>query len=109
VGVVLGPVSVEVILLLTLVYCPAILPVTLTVKEHEAFAERVAPLILMDVPPAVAVMVWPDIVPAVHVGPDKPFGVAIIRPVGRVSEKLTPVKALALGLVKVNVSVLLLP
>jgi len=105
----LGPVSVEVILLLTLVYCPAIVPLTFTEKEHEAFAERVAPLILMEVVPSVALMVWPEIEPVVHVGPDRPFGVSISRPVGRVSENPTPVKALALGLVKVNVSVLLLP
>ena len=95
--------------MLMFVYDPATFPMTFTEKEHEEFAARVAPVILMVLPPAVAVMVWPDIEPVVHVGPDKPFGVVTARPAGRVSEKLTLVKEVALGLVKAKVSVLLLP
>ena len=84
-------------------------PVTSTEKEHEALAERVAPVMLIVVSPAVAVMVWSEIVPSVHEGPENPFGVATTSPVGRLSEKLTPVNEVLLGLVNVNVSVLLVP
>jgi hypothetical protein len=59
--------------------------------------------------PAVAVMVWPDMVPVVQDGAVRPLGVLITSPLGRVSEKPTPVNALGLGLAKVNVSVLALP
>ena len=94
-------------LLLILVYCPATFPRTLTEIVQFAFAESVAPLKLMRVEPEVAVGV-PVNVPVVQVVV-KPLGEAISKPVGRVSEKPTPVNAVALGLASVKVSVLLLP
>jgi len=109
VEVVFGPVSVEVMVPLIFVYCPATLPNTFTEIVQLAFAERVAPLRLIMEVPAVAVVVPPVSVPTVQVVV-KPFGVATNRPVGRVSEKPTPVNAVAvLGLVSVNLRVLELP
>ena len=84
-------------------------PVTFTEKEHEALAERVAPLMLMEVLPAVAVMVWSEIVPDEHEGEVSPLGSATTSPTGSVSEKLTPVIELAFVLVNVKVRVLLVP
>lgn len=105
----MGPVSADVILPLTLVYCPATLPNTFTEIVQLALAESVALLRLMSVVPDVAVSVPPVREPVVQ-EVERPFGVAINRPVGRVSEKPTPVKAVAvLGFVRVNRKVLVLP
>jgi hypothetical protein len=82
---------------------------TLTEKLQEAPPESVAPLMLMTEVPAVAVIVWPEIEPVVQDGPLRPLGVSITRPLGRVSEKPTPVRAVVLGLAKVKVTVLALP
>jgi len=109
VEVVFGPVSVEVMVPLIFVYCPATLPNTFTEIVQLAFAERVAPLRLIMEVPAVAVVVPPVSVPTVQ-AVVKPLGVAINKPVGRVSEKPTPVNAVAVfGLVNVNLRVLELP
>ena len=107
--VVLGPVSVEVMLPLMFVYCPATFPNTLTEIVQLAFAESVAPLKLIMEVLAVAVVVPPVRVPTVQEVAN-PFGLATNNPVGRVSEKPTPVNAVVvLGLVRVNRSVLVLP
>ncbi len=44
-----------------------------------------------------------------HEGVVRPLGVPTTNPVGRVSEKPTPVKELEFGLAKVKVNVLVLP
>ena len=104
-----GPVSVEVIGVLTLVYDPATFPNTLTEIVQLALAESVAPLKLMPVVPDVAVMVPPVNVPTVQ-DVANPLGVATNNPVGRVSEKPTPVNAVeAFGLARVKRKVLLVP
>ena len=77
--------------------------------QFVAFAESVPPLRDMEVEPAVALMVWPVIVPLVHDGVVSPLGVLITKPAGRLSVKPTPVKTLALGLVNVKVRVLAFP
>ena len=83
------------------------MPLTLTEKLQLEFAARVAPLMLMDVLPALAVIVSPEIEPLVQLGVERPFGVSITRPSGRVSVKPTPVSDVeALGLMKAKVSVL---
>lgn len=102
----LGPVSVEVMEPLILVYCPATFPNTLTEIVQFAFAESVAPFRLMVVVPDTAVIVPPVSAPVVH-AVAKPFGLATNKPVGSVSEKPTPANAVAvLGLVRVNLNVL---
>jgi hypothetical protein len=108
VPVVLGPVSAEVIGLLTFVYCPATLPNTLTEIVQFALAESVPPLTLIERVPDTAVVVAPVNVPAVQ-EVASPLGVAITKPTGRVSVKPTPVKADPLGLVKANRRVLVPP
>jgi hypothetical protein len=91
------------------VYCPAALPNTFTEIVQLAFAESVAPLKLMSVVSDVAVSVPPVNDPLVQ-DCTTPLGVAINRPLGRVSEKPTPVNAVAvLGFVSVNRKVLVLP
>lgn len=105
----MGPVSVEVILLLIFIYDPATLPRTFTEIVQLAFADNVAPLKLMVDVPAAAVVVPPVSVPTEQ-DCVRPLGVAIRSPVGRVSEKLTPVNApVVVGLVSANVSALLVP
>ena len=61
--VVFGPVSVEVIVPLIFVYCPATSPSTLTEIVQLAFAESVALLKLIREVPAVAIVVPPVNVP----------------------------------------------
>ena len=94
---------------LVLVYCPATFPNTSTEMVQLAFAESVAPLRLIVEVPAVAVVDPPVRLPGVQEGVVNPFGSAINKPVGRMSEKPTPVNAVALGLASVNLSVLTLP
>lgn len=76
------------------------MPVTPTVIVQASLAAIAAPLRLIVEVPAVAVI---GAVPKPQVVP-RPLGVAISRPPGRTSEKLTPVKALALGFVMLKVS-----
>ncbi len=115
--VVLGPVSVELMLEVMLWYSPGTVPVTFTENVQMTFAAvpvvaSVAPLRLMVVEPATAVMVCPVMLPlAEQLGVIKPpgpapLGVAMTRPSGRASVKLTLVKALEFGFVTVNVRVL---
>ena len=104
-----GPVSVDSILLLMLVYEPATTPCTSTESVQLAFAESVPPLTSIMEVPDVAVTVAPVNVPVVQFWAS-PFGVAINKPVGRVSANPTPVNAVdAFGLANVNVRVLVLP
>ncbi len=97
-------------LLVTLWYNPATVPLTLTEKVHVSPVPLggiiVAPLRLMVDVPETAVIVWPDI--PVQAGTFKPFGFAMTKPSGRTSVKLTLVNWLELGLVKVKVRVLVL-
>lgn len=72
-------------------------------------AAIVPPVRLILLVPALAVMVCPVMEPDVQVGMESPLGVLITNPFGRTSEKLTPVRGVALGLAKVNVSVLAPP
>jgi hypothetical protein len=65
---------------------PEAIPVTFTVKEHEAFAERVAPERLTLLDPAAAVMVPPPQLPV------KPLGVATACPDGKASLKPMPLR-----------------
>jgi hypothetical protein len=108
VPVVLGPVSVEVIELLTFVYCPATLPRTLTEIVQFALAESVPPLTLIERVPDAAVVVAPVNVPLVQ-EVASPFGVATTKPSGRVSVYPTPAKSDPLGLVNVKRRVLVPP
>ena len=63
------------------------MPFTVTEKLHVALAAKVAPVRLIELEPAVAVMVpLPQL-------PDSPFGVATTKPEGRVSVNPTPVIA----------------
>jgi hypothetical protein len=83
----------------TLFFVPELLPVTLTLKVHEALSASVAPERLTLPEPALAVIVPPPQLPA------SPFGVETIRPAGKVSVMPTPVNELvALGLVIVKLS-----
>jgi len=110
VDVVFGPVLVEVILPLVLVYAPATFPLTLTEKLQVAPAESPKPLTLIKVVFCVTVIVGAVVTePAEHEMADKPFGVLITNPVGNVSEKLMSLKVPVLGLPKVKVNVLALP
>ena len=92
--------STEVIAPVVLFFVPAVVPVTFTMKLHEAPPASVALVKLMLPDPAPAV-----IVPPPH-EPVRPFGVATTRPAGSVSLKPTPESAVAaFGLISVNVSV----
>jgi hypothetical protein len=82
-----APPSVDVTAPVVLFFCPAEVPVTFTEKVHEVLWARAAPVKLITLVPAVAV-----IVPAPQL-PSWPFGVAITRPAGNVSLKLIPDKA----------------
>jgi hypothetical protein len=83
-----------------LFFAPPLVAVTLTVKEQDALAAKVAPDKLTEVDPAVAL-----IVPAPQV-PATPLGVATNIPVGNVSENATPFSDVAaFGLLKLNVNV----
>jgi hypothetical protein len=81
------PPSVDVTLPVVLFCVPATAPVTFTEKVHEVLAARAAPVKLITLVPAVAV-----IVPAPQV-PAWPFGFAITSPAGKVSLKPTPERA----------------
>lgn len=107
-AVVLGPVSSDVMFPLMFSYCPAVSPSTATDIVQDALADRVAPLKLMVEVPSVAVVVPPVRDPNEQ-DVDKPLGVLITSPLGRVSEKPTRVKSLELGLSMLKVKVLVLP
>ena len=79
------PPSVEVTLPVVLFCVPAAMPVTFTEKVHDALAASDAPVRLIVLVPAVAVIVPPPQEPV------RPLGVEITRPAGRVSVKPTPV------------------
>lgn len=94
---------------LTFVYDPATFPNTFTEIVQLALAESVPPLTVMPVVDGFAVIVAPVNVPTVQ-EVTTPLGVAINNPVGKVSEKPTPVNAVdALGLASVNRRTLLVP
>ncbi len=82
------------------------MPVTFTAKVQVAFDESAAPLRLMVDEPATAEMVCPVTEPVEQVSVGVPLGVAMTRPSGRASVKVTPVKALEFGFVTVNVRML---
>src|SRR6266567_888458 len=84
------PPSVEVTCTL-LFFTPAVVPVTFTLKVHEALITKVAPASVMLPEPAAAV-----IVPPPH-DPVRPFGVATTRPAGSVSVNATPVRGMVLA------------
>src|SRR5207244_2234744 len=79
------PPSTEVTAPVILFCVPSMLPVTFTLKAHDALAASVAPVNLMLPNPAVAVIVPPPQLPV------SPFGVETTRPVGSESVKPTPV------------------
>jgi hypothetical protein len=68
---------------------PDAVPVTFTLKVQEPLAATVAPLRLIVLDPAVAVMVPPPHEPV------SPLGVATTRPLGRLSVNATPVSVTA--------------
>ena len=70
-----------------LFFVPALVPVTLTLKIHEAFDASVAPVKFTLPEPLVAVTVPPPQLPV------RPFGVATRRPAGSESVKPTPLSA----------------
>jgi hypothetical protein len=80
------PPSFDVTGLVVLFCVPAAIPVTLTENVQLELAASDAPLRLIDVPPAGAVIDPPSQLPA------KPFGVETTRPPGRLSVKPTPVR-----------------
>ena len=87
-----------------LFFIPTAVPVTFTATVHELFEASVDPLRLTDPEPAVAVTVPPQLLVS-------PFGVATIKPAGRLSVKPTPVSEIefAAGFVIVNVSEVVAP
>jgi hypothetical protein len=93
------PPSTDVTAPVVLFFVPSVLPVTFTLKVHEALDARVALAKLTLPDPAVAVIVPPPQLPA------SPFGVETTRPAGNVSGKPTPVNVVAaLGLLMVKLS-----
>jgi hypothetical protein len=99
-----APPSVELTAPVVLFFVPAVVPVTFTENVHEAAAASVPPARLAEPDPAVAVMV-----PLPQV-PERPLGVAITTPAGRVSVKATPLSdAPGLGLVMVKLRLVLPP
>ena len=94
-----GPPSTELIVLVVLFFVPNVVPVTLTLKVHEALEASVVPAKLMLPDPAVAVIVPPPQLPV------RLLGVETARPAGKVSVKPTPVNVVEpLGLVMVKLS-----
>jgi hypothetical protein len=94
-----GPVWVELTLPVVLFFVPGVVPVTFTLKVHEALVASVAPVKLTAPDPAVAVIVPPPQLPL------SPFGVETTRPAGSASAKPTPVNVVArLGLSMVKLS-----
>jgi hypothetical protein len=92
------PPSVEVTVTL-LLFTPAVVPVTFTLKVHCVLVARLAPLRAMEPAPETAVIVPPPQEPV------SPLGLATVRPAGRVSVNPTPPKVmLPGGLAIVNVS-----
>lgn len=82
-----------------LVFRPVVVPVTLREKVQEALPAKVAPDRLTVPEPAVAVIVPPPQLP------DRPLGLATVKPEGRLSVKFTPVREVdVLGFVIVNES-----
>jgi len=78
------PPSTEVTAPVVLLLTPAVVPVTLTLRLHEALDVSVAPLSVTVPDPAVAVNVAPQVFTS-------PFGVETTSPAGSVSVKPTPV------------------
>lgn len=98
--VVFGPVSVEEMLLLVFVYCPAVAPVTVTLIVQEPLAAIV--------PPERAIVRGAVVVSVPLQAEDD--AEATVKPAGKTSEKETPVNEVAvLGLLSRNVNVLVLP
>src|SRR5262245_38115558 len=95
------PPFVDVTLPVVLVYWPPALPVTFALNVHEPPTASVPPLRLIELEPAVAVIVPPPQLPV------NPFGVLTTTPVGKVSMNATPFNGtvFALGLVIVKLSV----
>jgi hypothetical protein len=92
------PPSFEVTAPLVLFLVPAVVPVTLRLKVHEALDPSVAPLKLMLPDPAAAVMVPPPQLPT------SPLGVDTTSPAGSESVNPTPVNVELLGLSMVKLS-----
>ena len=94
-----APPSTEATVLVVLLFTPAVVPITLTLKVHEALPAKAAVAKLTVPEPAVAVIVPPPQLPV------SPFGVETTRPAGNVSVKPTPVNVVEeLGLVMVKPS-----
>jgi hypothetical protein len=95
------PPSVDATLPVVLIGAPAAVPVTFSENVHEVFAARLAPFRLIELVAWVALIVPPP------QAPDRPFGVEMIRPAGRVSLKPTPVSPIVLpaGLAIVKLTV----
>jgi hypothetical protein len=81
---------------------PAEMPVSLTLKVQDPKPARLASLRLIEVDPAVAMMVPPPQVP------DNPLGVETARPLGRESVKPTPVRlVVGFGFIMLKASVVM--
>lgn len=95
------PPSVDVTALVVLFSVPVNVAVTFTVKVQDVLGARLAPASVMLVPAATAVIVPPP------QDPLRPFGVATIRPVGKLSVNPIPVSAtvFAAGFVIVKLKV----
>lgn len=91
------PPSVEEMVPVTLFCTPAVVPVTFTEIVQLLLSATVPPVRTTELPPAAAVGVPPQLLTSA-------FGVAITKPAGMVSVKLTPVNPELLGLVIVKVS-----
>jgi hypothetical protein len=88
---------------LIFVYSPATFPKILTEMVQDAVAAKLPPLQVIVGPPAMAVTVPLQVV-------DRPLGVATRSPLGRLSVKPTPLKALVeFGLLMLKVRVLAVP
>jgi hypothetical protein len=96
------PPSVELIAVVVLFWTPAVVPLTFTENVHVPFAASVAADRLIELPPAVAVIVPPPHVPVC------PFGVDTTRPAGNVSENAMLLRlCVVFGLVMVKLRLVL--
>jgi hypothetical protein len=96
------PPSVELIAVVVLFFTPTVVPVTFTEKVHVPFTASVAPDRVIELPPAVAVIVPPPHVPVC------PFGVDTTRPAGNESENAMLLRlCVVFGLVMVKLRLVL--
>jgi len=95
-----GPLSVELITLVVFSFVPVVVPVTFTEIEHKPLAATVPLDKLIELEPATAAVVPPQVLLAA-------FGVETTSPVGKVSLNATPLRLVEFGLLMVNVRLVL--